>query len=259
LKGVAHGDQKSCFLPRYGSDSGECHFEVRRAGFFFQEIGARELGREIRRALLDCAGLSSDEDWRLHSAFTVPGSEYSHLWVPAFRQLEYPEDASLLEYGHFFATLNIANAYRYAIANPYRPEFIQAIGESLKVLEHLDHSLPGLVTTHYPEVTRLLQNPSPPVVLELSGISRERLLSEKGGHDVEAELKSFRWMQRFSGVNVPAAFRIRDVIPADIVAAHALNDWHPDKVHDSFWRPDASKVAKARHSVHDWLAKEVAS
>ena len=221
---------------------------------FFAEVGARELGREIRRALLDCAGVSSDEDWRLHFAFTVPGSEYSHLWAPAFRQIEYPEDSSLLEYGHFFATLNIANAYRYAIGNPYR-SFILAIKQSLKVLDHLGHLLPRSVTTHYPEVARLLENPSPPVVLELRGISRERLLSEKGGHDIEPALESFHRIQKSSGVNVPAAFRIRDIAPDDVVAVHDLADWASEEVHGSFWRPDASKVAEVRRSVHDWLAK----
>jgi hypothetical protein len=113
--------------------------------------------------------------------------------------------------------------------------------------------------THYPEVARLLENPSPPVVLELRGISRERLLSEKGAHDIAATVESFRMMQKFSGVNVPAAVRIRDVVLDDIVAVHDLSGWPSEEVHDSFWQPDASKVAEARHSVHDWLAKGMAA
>lgn len=182
---------------------------------FFAEVGARELGREIRRALLDCAGVS----WMKTGGCILP----SH--------------------------------YRYAIGNPYRSEFILAIKQSLKVLDHLGHLLPRSVTTHYPEVARLLENPSPPVVLELRGISRERLLSEKGGHDIEPALESFHRIQKSSGVNVPAAFRIRDIAPDDVVAVHDLADWASEEVHDSFWRPDAAKVAEVRRSVHDWLAK----
>jgi hypothetical protein len=40
---------------------------------YFEEIGARELGRKIRRALLDCVDPHSDEDWRLH--FTFPNGQ----------------------------------------------------------------------------------------------------------------------------------------------------------------------------------------
>src|SRR5688572_8676130 len=84
---------------------------------WFEEIGARALGRKIRRALLHHAKLSDDEDGKLHFAFACPDMEYSSLWVPALRQLERPEEISDYEYGRFFATLNIANAYRYTIGN----------------------------------------------------------------------------------------------------------------------------------------------
>jgi hypothetical protein len=115
----------------------------------FEEIGARTLGREIRRTLLAHYALSPDEDWRLHSLATGPGSESSSLWVSALRQLDEPSynNQSLVEYGHFFVTLNIGNAYRYAIGNPYRSEFIRVLAESLKVLNNVGHELPRTVAT----------------------------------------------------------------------------------------------------------------
>jgi hypothetical protein len=67
----------------------------------FEDIGAFALGREIRRALLANAKLSSDQDTFLLTAFTGPGSENSVLWVSALRQLEDPTEKSHFVYGHF--------------------------------------------------------------------------------------------------------------------------------------------------------------
>jgi hypothetical protein len=219
----------------------------------FEEIGARTLGQQIRRALLHYAKLSDEEDWKLHSAFACPGMEYSSLWVPALRQLEHAEESSHFEYGHFYATLNIANAYRYSIGNPYRSEFIRSLAEALKVLDHLGDSLPPKVGTRFPLVADAIKNPSPPVVLELRGIVQDRLISEKGSADIRAELELyFCEMQEDGEVSAPSAFRVRDVTSKDIVAIHDLTGWSADEVHDSAWRPDPLMIASARHSVQEW-------
>jgi hypothetical protein len=221
----------------------------------FEEMGAWNLGREIRRALLKNANLSPGEDSKLHFEFKgAPGREYSTLWVSALRQLDENNDQSHFQYGHFFATLNIANAYRYAM-NPYRSEFIQALAESLKVLNHIGDPLPKTVATQYPEVARAIENPSSPVVLELRGISQGRLFGEKGSRDIDA-VKSFNQMQAYPETNFPSAYRILDVTPADIIAVHDLHDWPNEEDRDSSWRPDPSRVAKARHSVQEWFANE---
>jgi hypothetical protein len=91
--------------------------------------------------------------------------------------------------------------------NPYRSEFILALAESLKVLSHIGDPLPRTVATRYPEVARAIETPSPPVVLELRGISRERLLGEKGNRDIDA-VKSFNQMQAYPEINFPSAYRI---------------------------------------------------
>jgi hypothetical protein len=224
----------------------------------FEEMGAWNLGREIRRALLQNANLSPAEDSRLHFEFKgAPGREYSTLWVSALRQLDDARDESHFQYGHFFATLNIANAYRYAMT-PYRSEFIQVLAESLKVLNHIGDPLPETVAARYPEVARAIENPSSPVVLELRGIPQERLLGEKGSRDNDA-VKSFNKMQAYPESNFPLAYRILDVTPADIVAVHDLSDWPNEVDRDSSWRPDPSRVAEARHSVQEWLANEAIS
>jgi hypothetical protein len=49
----------------------------------FDEIGACALGREIRKALLDHAGLSPEQDWQLPFVFDGSG-----LWSMALRHLD---------------------------------------------------------------------------------------------------------------------------------------------------------------------------
>jgi hypothetical protein len=219
------------------------------------EIGAFSLGREILQSLLDHARLSHEDLPRLHFAFVGrPGAEYSSLWLPALRQLDGGE-RSHFEYGHFCATLNIANAYRYTVGNPYRSEFIRVLAESLKLLEDLCDQIPQKLTREYPAVASAIESPSPPVVLELTGIARERLLNGKGGQNIEGELQAFLDIQQYPGVNAPADFRIRDVIPSDIVAVHDLSDWLPEDVGDSSWRPKKNDIAAARRSTQDWLTK----
>jgi hypothetical protein len=185
-----------------------------------------------------------------------PGSEHSGLWVSALRQLEESNDGTLVEYGHFFTTLNIANAYRYAICNPYRSEFIRVLAESLRVLDDVGHELPRTMVKRFPEIDRMIKNPSPPVVLELRGISRNRLLTERGDADIDGHLQSFIDMLAIPGVNAPAAFRVRNVTATDVVAVHALSDhWLSEELYEGPWRPDSSKVSAARRSARDWLAE----
>lgn len=219
----------------------------------FEEMGAYALGRKILHALRAHAHLSPIDDFKLHHAFTGPGMELSSLWVPALSRLD-SNGQSYFEYGHFCATLNIANAYRYAI-NPYRSEFIQALAEALKVLDHIGGSFSQTLANDYPKIAHAIKNPSPPVVLELGGISRERLLNRRGGSNIQMELELFIDMEMDPGVNAPVDFRIRNVTSDDIVAVHDLCDWSVEEVGNPPWRPDKSKVAAARYLVQDWLAK----
>lgn len=104
-----------------------------------------------------------------------------------------------------------------------------------EVLENVGDELPRTVATRFPEIDRMIKDPSSPVVLELRGISRNRLLTERGGDDVDTHLQLFFEMMAFSGVNDPAAFRVQDVTAADVVAVHELCDWPSEEVHDPHW------------------------
>jgi hypothetical protein len=179
--------------------------------------------------------------------------EYSGLWILALRQLEYPDADSYYTYGHFCATLNLANAYRY-VRNPYRSEFIQVLAEALKLLGHVGDPFAQSVHERFPEVALAIESTDLPVVIELSGIPQGRLLNRAGGPNIKAALDDWRLMQTYEGVNAPADFIIRDVTSADVVAVHDLRDWPLDEIGDASWRPNESKVAAVRLSPSDWLA-----
>jgi hypothetical protein len=228
-----------------------------------EKIGAFTLAREIYQAILKHAGLPRSDAWQLYAPLSkklgtgVPALEREALWRSAFSQLDEDTDWALFVYGHFCATLNIANAYRYTIRNPFRSEFVLALADGLRVIQLLGEQLPETVSTRYPEVDRLIKNPSPPVVLELRGITQERLQQDNGGGNVSDELKTFDLMQKHSGSsNVPAAFRIKGVTSADIIAVHDVSGWAPEELDNGFWRPDAERVAASRYSVKDWLDLE---
>jgi len=161
---------------------------------------------------------------------------------------------SHFEYGHFFATLNITIAFRYS-RNPFGSEFIQAIHESLRLLDHFGDPLPQQVPIDYPNLARRLETPSSPVVLELTGIGRERLLTAKGSSDIAFALEIYRDMEQEPGINAPVDFRISGVTPADVAAVYDLRKWPLDEL-DSLapLRSETPSVAAVRCSVQEWLA-----
>jgi hypothetical protein len=96
------------FYHATGRVAAQSILECGARNLLFEEMGAWNLGREIRRALLRNANLAPGEDSRLHFEFKgAPGREYSTLWVSALRQQDEDNDKSHFQYGHFFATLNI--------------------------------------------------------------------------------------------------------------------------------------------------------
>ena len=97
-----------------GATAADAILEVGAQDTFLEELGAAELGREIWRAVQDCC--SNDTDFG-------PDSE-SSLWIPALRELANPGEAWLgpisagVRYGEFYATVNIATAYRCPASGP---------------------------------------------------------------------------------------------------------------------------------------------
>lgn len=218
----------------------------------FEEVGAFALGRAIRQAMLNHTGLPSEEDWRLDSMLPPADDEAEHLWFFAMQHLGEPSKSSLFGYGHFAVTLNPAIAYRYTIRNPYRSEFVRALAGGLKILTRVGHPFSAQVPNLFPDAYRAIAFPSPPVVLELHRITRDRLLKEDGSPDIDPHLKLFLSRRQ----DVTANFRIRDVAPADIAAVHDLHSWRPEELEDPSWRPDPSRVDSGRLAAADWLAQQ---
>jgi hypothetical protein len=230
----------------------------------FEKYGARTLGREMRRAILSYAKLSPNEDWRLITCFDLPhlkclpGMGFAQLWIKILRYLD--GDESHYQYGGLFATTRMSIAYSYTIGNPYRSEFIQGLAEALKLLEYIGEPIAKTISGRYPEIDLAIKRRSPPVVLELSGLSRQRLLNDKDVHDsksVDRKLELYRTFGDEPG-DVPLEFKIRDVTSNDIKAVHVLDDWTEEEV-EAWDQLDKSKVEASRCSVDDWLAKTIST
>jgi hypothetical protein len=221
---------------------------------FFERIGAFELGRQIHAALLEWAGVNQAESWKMFSALQGPGSELSSLWWPALGRLVAPQEGrSLFEYGCFFVTLNLANAYRYAVNNPYRSEFLQVLAESLRFLKYHNHWLSREWMSRFPEVAKRLKSCGDPVVLEIRNITKNQLLGEDGHQDVDSLVSLHLEMQAFEGVNCPSAFRLSGLTPNQIAAVHDLRDWEVGSVPPPIWQPTDEQVRAASITKSRWL------
>jgi len=209
------------------------------------EIGCRELASEILTALL-----KHGNEWELNQRFSRARCESPGLM--ALRSMHDRDRQGQYAYGHFFATLNIGNAYRYAVGNPLRSEYLLTISDSLKILRGFEDPLVDEVPSRYPEVVRAIESSSPAVVLELTNIDEGRLTLATGGSEIEPEIEDFL---AFPEQGWPAAFRIENVKPSDVIAVHDLSDWSRDDiVPSSRWRPNPDRVAIVRKSAEQWRA-----
>jgi hypothetical protein len=190
----------------------------------------------------------------MFSALQGPGTELSSLWWPALGRLVAPQRGrSLFEYGSFFVTLNLANAYRYAVNNPYRSEFLQVLAESLRFLKYHDHSLSREWMSRFPEVAERLRTSGDPVVLEIRNITKSQLLGEDGREDIDGLVSLHLKMQSIEGVNCPSAFHLNGLTPNEIAAVHDLRNWELGSVPPPIWQPTDEQVRAARISTSRWL------
>lgn len=215
------------------------------------QMGWRSLASDLWSALL---GLGTESE--LFNQYLKHEDLYDSPGLSPLRSVYAREEGHLFVYGHFFATLNVANAYRYAIRNPLRSEFLLVISTGLKLLARIGNaSTANELESHYPAVLQLINNPPPPVVIELTGIDELRLANETGGREVMPLIEHYLDVADNPSVNIPAAFRIEEVKPSDVVAVHDLSDWSADDLSDSMWRPDPDRVDASRMSPERWLAK----
>src|SRR4051812_16248347 len=96
------------------------------------QMGWRSLACDLWSALLNFGA-----EAELFRQFLKYEDLYNSPGLSALRSVHAREEGHQLVYGHFFTTLNIATAYRYAIGNPLRSEFLLVISDGLKLLARM--------------------------------------------------------------------------------------------------------------------------
>lgn len=215
------------------------------------EMGWRAMASEVWTALL-CVGNESEIFLKLlayEDLLNSPG-------LTALRSAHQREDGHLFVYGQFFGTLNLGHAYRYAVRNPFRSEFLHSISVGLTLLERCGAApQANEIGRRHALVSELINKPSPPVVLELAGIAESRLSNENGSKPVAPQIELYLSLADQPGVDAPASFRVSDVTPSDVAAVHDLRGWSPDDIESPPWQPDRDRVAAARKNPKRWLAE----
>jgi hypothetical protein len=154
------------------------------------QMGWRALASDLWSALLKLGTEAELFSWYLEyeDLYNSPG-------LSALRSAYAHEEGHLLVYGQFFATLNIGNAYRYALGNPLRSEFLSPISVGLKLLARRGvASSAEKLESRYPGILQLINESPPPVVIELLGIDESRLSNENGSRKVMPLIESYlRW------------------------------------------------------------------
>jgi hypothetical protein len=216
------------------------------------ELGWRSLASELWAALRE---IGSEQE--LLRRFVQHEDLLHTPGLTPLRSADHREDGHRFVYGHFFATLNIGHAYRYAVRNPVRSEFLHAISAGLKLLERNNASLSATtIANRHPAILQLIAAPPPPVVIELTGIDEERLSNEDGGKPAAPQIELYLEMAREPGVDAPASFRIDNVTRRDVVAVHDLSCWAADDILPPPWTPDSAAIAIVRKEPQQWLSNQ---
>jgi hypothetical protein len=120
------------------------------------------------------------------------------------------------QYGSLFATLSFEVAREYAA---HGSEYLRAIRVGLRLLGHFGTELlEGTNST----LKELLLSPHDPAVVEIKGISLNRLHPTKESPSVEDTLRSYERFRDDSGVRMPLAVRIDRVDPAEAASVVLL-------------------------------------
>ena len=210
------------------------------------EVGAYEVAQQV------CDELSRVfcvRDPDVHSLVKAAGDvEVS----PFLTWVLHKDRTNLFRYGEFFVTLNFAVACRYALRTK-RSEFLSSLAVGLEILSKHGSDLPARIRSGFPEVDRLLAEPSSPVVIEITGLSIDRLRPESGPRSV-SEIVERHFSMLCSGATVNTSFGVRDMCGADVVAVYEMAEWMANGARSRSWRPDPVRLASARVPIEDWLA-----
>jgi hypothetical protein len=129
------------------------------------------------------------------------------------------------------------------------------VSEGIRVLTHVEDELIDLLPEKYPELMRALNLKGRPVVLEIKGISEDRIFNENGAGDVARQISLFHELKGTSGVKYPAAFRIEGLCSADIFAIHDIENLTGADWENSWWQPSEEIINANRASTTDWLKR----
>ncbi len=223
---------------------------------YLEMIGATDLARQISALVLDNMNLHGKDTWEigveLHNRLKPSEDVYDEqdLWVRSLPYLRGAQSRSF-HYGSTFVTSSLTRAYRYAAGNPYRSEFLRSLaggyGICLSLGPPVDAQAKEL-RNQFPQCFELLENPSDPVVIEISGIQSHKLRTEDGDADIQGDLDLLDKLQELN-VDPQLSFRLLELQPEDIVSIHDLKGWKLEE------EPTLSSVSHLRINPREWLSK----
>jgi hypothetical protein len=139
-------------------------------------------------------------------------------------------DRSRISYGELYITMNPEIAVNYCCRSPYGSELLLVISETARVLRGIGDREIEWAMDKYPRLSRVLELPHRPVVLEISGVRLDQLVAEGGKDDKQDEPGLLSWIElnlnsfKEDGIRVPAAFRVTDLRPNNIRAIYPLTE-----------------------------------
>src|ERR1700722_10922482 len=199
----------------------------------FDDLDAWKAAEAVWKAILTRAGTFG----RAANLFHDAGSAYSGSAPIALENAANRTRHGLMAHGPFYSTLNFSNACAYASRSNSGSELLLMISEGLKVLDHLGDAAAGIVRSQHPSLIEMLSQEKQPVVVEIGGISEERILREDGNPEIWSQIQFYREFSTDPSMNIPAAFRILSVVPDDVVAIYDVH-WNASDIGSPLWRPD---------------------
>lgn len=223
---------------------------------YLQSIGAVEVAREVANYILDDLKVSGISAWEVERALSarlhaeaVDAAERD-LWVRSLPYITGSGSEGRFGYGAFFITSSIERAYRYALCNPYRSEFMQSVAGGCAISRHLSADLHRKLDDlrgKYPECFSVMEAPPMPVVLEISGVHTQDLQTEEGTSSIEVDLELIKLFSDF-GEDPQVSLRLTRLERSNIIAVHDLKYWDADR------RPNIASVAGVKVDAQAWVS-----
>jgi len=194
---------------------------------------------EIDKALCDSAVISS-----------IDAGSYD-LWLKSLPYILGAKSKAYFDYGSFFVTGSRAVAYRYAVGNRYRSEFIRSLAGGIEVAKGINPSetkrILAQLEREEKELFAAIQSPSYPVVLEINGLNIEEFEAENVDENIDCSLILMSGLLD-GNVDPQISFRLKKIHAENIIAIHDLKEW------DINTAPCDDTVQAVRCSRDQWIA-----